>query len=63
MAVAAIVGRHQIAEFGMAVAAIVDQDTASHLDSTQMRSADRVEQCPSSKANRKTSTRDEYFAF
>jgi hypothetical protein len=37
--------------------------TASHLDSTQMRSADRVEQCPRSKAKRKTSTRDEYFAF
>src|ERR1700722_2976471 len=29
----------------------------------QMRSADRVEQCPSSEAKRKTSTRDEYFAF
>ena len=28
-----------------------------------MRSADRVEQCPSSEAQRKTSTRDEYFAF
>jgi hypothetical protein len=29
----------------------------------QMRSAGHVEQCPSSKAKRKTSTRDEYFAF
>jgi hypothetical protein len=29
----------------------------------QMRSADRVEQCPSSVVKRKTSTRDEYFAF
>jgi len=37
--------------------------TASHLDSTQMRSAEPVEQCPSSEAKRKTSTRDEYFAF
>jgi len=29
----------------------------------QMRSPDRVEQRPSSEAKRKTSTRDEYFAF
>jgi hypothetical protein len=29
----------------------------------QMRRADRVEQCQSSEAKRKASTRDEYFAF
>src|SRR3984957_1415554 len=36
--------------------------TASHLDSTQMRSINRIEQCPSSGIKRKTYARGEFFA-
>src|SRR5258708_29847303 len=37
--------------------------TAPHLDSTQMRSADCIGQCPSSGAKRKTYAHSEFFGF
>src|SRR5882724_4864440 len=40
---------------------VLPNATAPHLDSTPLRHADCVEQCPSSRAKRKTCARTEFF--
>jgi hypothetical protein len=71
--VAPSVRLEQILDHRRRVVALIEIDGASIVNSgtgadigpllAQMRSAERIKQCPASGAKRKTSPRNEYFAF